>query len=210
VLCRKFGWDPAKVIKLHKEDPKTDHNCPGKNVSKADVIARVAAEMTRLAGAKPPIVPPATGDWEVGVGTAPPTLAPAVKTLRTRMAQAIVDFEARRDKQGRLTVYKLPANDGGGDYEVAGINQKYDGPAAYKLKTMIEAGRQADAEAYATDYIAKNTDFAATMTRIPCLESYLRDCIFNRGKAGATMILQIALGFAGSHASPRYQRRLGS
>jgi hypothetical protein len=37
-----------------------------------------------------------------------------------------VYFEARRDKNGHLVVYDLPKNDGGGDYEVAGINLKYD------------------------------------------------------------------------------------
>jgi hypothetical protein len=44
-LCRRFGWDIAKVLKLHKEDPRTDHDCPGKFVSKADMIARVQAAM---------------------------------------------------------------------------------------------------------------------------------------------------------------------
>ena len=33
---------------------------------------------------------------------------------RLRMAASIVDFEARRDKQGRLQIYKLPPEDGGG------------------------------------------------------------------------------------------------
>jgi hypothetical protein len=41
-----------------------------------------------------------------------------------RMAKQIVDFEARRGKRGHLQVYKLPAWDGGGRYEVAGINEK--------------------------------------------------------------------------------------
>jgi hypothetical protein len=34
------GLDPAS-LKLHKEDPRTTHDCPGRNVSKADIIARV-------------------------------------------------------------------------------------------------------------------------------------------------------------------------
>ncbi len=57
-LCRKFGWDPGKVIILHKEDPLTTHDCPGKNVHKADVIARVAAQIAELAGTTPIPVPP--------------------------------------------------------------------------------------------------------------------------------------------------------
>jgi hypothetical protein len=35
-----LGLDPAS-LKLHKEDPRTTHDCPGRNVSKADIIARV-------------------------------------------------------------------------------------------------------------------------------------------------------------------------
>lgn len=31
----------SATLKLHKEDPKTTHDCPGKNVSKADVIVRL-------------------------------------------------------------------------------------------------------------------------------------------------------------------------
>ena len=38
---------------------------------------------------------------------------------RMRMAKQIVDFEARRDKKGHLQVYKLPAWDGGGRYELS-------------------------------------------------------------------------------------------
>ncbi len=34
--------------------------------------------------------------------------------LRAKIAKSIVDFEARRDAQGHLTVYNLPAGDGGG------------------------------------------------------------------------------------------------
>jgi hypothetical protein len=33
---------------------------------------------------------------------------------RLRIAASILDFEARRDKQGRLTIYRLPLDDGGG------------------------------------------------------------------------------------------------
>jgi hypothetical protein len=49
---------------------------------------------------------------------------------RMRMAKQIVDFEARRDKKGHLQVYKLPDWDGGGRYEVAGINEKYNRKSA--------------------------------------------------------------------------------
>jgi N-acetylmuramoyl-L-alanine amidase CwlA len=39
-ICAVLGLDPQGV-KLHKEDPKTTHACPGKNVVKSEVIAEV-------------------------------------------------------------------------------------------------------------------------------------------------------------------------
>lgn len=49
VLLKHLGkpCGPA-VIRLHKEDPKTTHACPGKNVHKDDILARVAAVMGTL------------------------------------------------------------------------------------------------------------------------------------------------------------------
>lgn len=52
-LCSRFGWDPAKVIKLHKEDPKTTHACPGRNVVKLDIVTRVKDEMRHFMHAPP-------------------------------------------------------------------------------------------------------------------------------------------------------------
>jgi len=110
------------------------------------------------------------------------------------MAKWIVNQEARRDKQGRLIVYNLPANDGGGRFEVAGINERYDTIECLKLVAMLNAGQYAAAEREAAEYIATQTDAARKWTRLPAAELFLRDTIFNRGLGGATKILQMALG----------------
>ena len=39
-----MGIDPA-TLRLHKEDPKTTHDCPGSNVDKDDMIDRIQAQM---------------------------------------------------------------------------------------------------------------------------------------------------------------------
>jgi hypothetical protein len=113
--------------------------------------------------------------------------------LRLRMAKDIINFEARRDKQGHLVVYQLPANDGGGRYEVAGINEKYDKEQVDHLVYLLNAGKFDEAETYAEEYIASNTDVAAKWTDVPCIESYLRDIVFNRGEGGALRTLRHAL-----------------
>lgn len=52
----------------------------------------------------------------------------------------IVDCEARRDSKGRIQVYKLPAADGGGNIEVAGINDRYHPEQAQKMAGLIAQG----------------------------------------------------------------------
>ena len=39
-ICAILGLSPS-TIRLHKEDPATTHNCPGKNVKKGEIIAEV-------------------------------------------------------------------------------------------------------------------------------------------------------------------------
>ncbi|HWA89475.1 MAG TPA: M15 family metallopeptidase [Rhizomicrobium sp.] len=112
---------------------------------------------------------------------------------RLRMASSIVNFEARRDAQGRLKVYKLPPGDGGGTYEVAGINDRYNKQTVDQLVALIGERRYDEAEKLAADFIAQDTDRAQSWTTIPALEFYLRDCVFNRGFGGAARILQRAL-----------------
>jgi len=116
--------------------------------------------------------------------------------LRRQMAAEIVDFEARRDAHGRLMVYHPPAGDGGGAYEVAGINARYNRSTAKMLAGLIGRQRFEDAERLAVDFIARNTDCAAAWTDVPAIEFYLRDCVFNRGARGAALILQRAVGVA--------------
>lgn len=139
----------------------------------------------------------ATGESDAtpAAPVAPPAPGGATTPLqRLQMAKGILDFEARRDSKGHLQVYNLPANDGGGRFEVGGINEKYDGPMARKLAALVQGGHYAEAEDAAIEYIAGNTDPAAAWTTVPAVECYLRDCVFNRGAGGAARILQRAVG----------------
>ena len=60
---------------------------------------------------------------------------------RLQMARAIVAFEARFDHYGHLSIYRLPPDDGGGLYEVAGINDRYNPeawmPTADAMSSML-------------------------------------------------------------------------
>jgi lysozyme family protein len=130
-----------------------------------------------------------------GATAAPVPTTTVSAAERQRMAKAIVDFEARRDEQGRLAVYEIPSGDGGGAYEVAGINQRYHPREAARLKGLIEQGRHAEAEQAARDYVLAYTDVVAGWAQLGAgVEFYLRDCAFNRGPTGSAAILQRAVG----------------
>lgn len=47
ILCSTLGLDPFNDVVLHKEDPRTDHDCPGIDFARdrKDVIAAIAALM---------------------------------------------------------------------------------------------------------------------------------------------------------------------
>ncbi len=117
-------------------------------------------------------------------------------TQRLQMARFIVDREARLDAAGHLKVYKLPAGDGGGSYEIAGINDRYHLNQAEILRCLLLEGKYDEALESAVHYIANYTDIASRWTRHPATEAFVRDCVFNRGPGGALRILQSALGVA--------------
>jgi len=110
------------------------------------------------------------------------------------MAAAILGFEARRDKEGHLAVYDLPEGDGGGRYEVAGINERYNKETVDVLVSLIRQHRYDQAERLATEFIAQDTDRVGAWSSVPAIEFYLRDSVFNRGTGGGARILQRALG----------------
>jgi hypothetical protein len=109
-------------------------------------------------------------------------------------AQRIVQSEARRDSQGRLAVYNLPARDGGGRYEVAGINERYHPQKAAELAALIRAGRHEEAERQARDYIIKYTDGSAKHFDDAGVQYLVRDIAFNRGPGGANAAIRMAIG----------------
>ncbi len=119
---------------------------------------------------------------------------PALSDLRTDMVQHIVNFEARRDSDGKIRVYILREDDGGGAYEVAGVNTRYHPEAAARLRKLVEAGKQELAEAEAVEYIARYTDRTAKQAKTNAIKFLLRDIAWNRGPTGAIKTLQIALG----------------
>lgn len=134
--------------------------------------------------------PPSSG---TSVHVPGPRKSGATDKQRLAMAAAIVNYEARRDARGRLMVYELPSWDGGGSFEVAGINDRYHPQMAHKLRDLVEDGRHDEAELEVQRYLIGYTDAVKDLSPIPAIEFFLRDSAFNRGPTGAARILQYAL-----------------
>jgi murein L,D-transpeptidase YcbB/YkuD len=109
-------------------------------------------------------------------------------------ARRIVDYEARRDAQGHLKVYHLPVGDGGGEREVAGINDRYHPEVLDRIEHLLAEQKYAEAEDAAAEHIRDYTDPVAMLSEVPAVQFALRDMAFNRGPTGAVKILQDALG----------------
>jgi hypothetical protein len=107
-------------------------------------------------------------------------------------AMKTVDFEGRRDKNGNLAVYKLPSGDMGGNYEVAGINDKYHPDAFKAISSLSPSKRDQAAAEYVVQYTAPFTQ------KLPdAIRPFAQDLAFNRGVGGATKYMQQALNNLG-------------
>ena len=116
---------------------------------------------------------------------------PEQDALQTAALKTI-DFEARKDKQGNVQVYKLPAGDMGGNFEVAGINDKYH-PDAFKRISSLPAQERAKA---AAQYVKEYT--SPFVSKLPeAVQPFAQDLAFNRGLGGATKYIQQGLNTLG-------------
>ena len=109
----------------------------------------------------------------------------------------IINLEARRDKDGNITRYKLPAEDGGGKYEFAGINQKNHPKAYARINKLFNEGKHEEAEQAISDYIISYTqpasDYLATKgIKSTAAEYMLRDIYFNHGPDGFSNVMRRA------------------
>lgn len=122
----------------------------------------------------------------------PPTAPAQQPSGELPLPLQTVEWEGRKDKQGNLAVYKLPTGDMGGNFEVAGINDRYH-PEAFKAISSLPAQERAKA---AAEYIQGYT--APLVEKLPqALQPFTQDLAFNRGLGGATKYIQQGLNALG-------------
>jgi hypothetical protein len=112
--------------------------------------------------------------------------------LKSWVAGNTINWEARRDRQGNIAVYDIPAGDYGGTREVAGITDKYH-PEAFKRISALPPERR---EAAAAEYVLNYTSPVASLVPDP-LKAQAVDLSFNRGPTGYTRLVQEGLNRIG-------------
>lgn len=120
----------------------------------------------------------------------------------------IFNSEKQVDANGNLKVYYLHADDGGGAFEIAGINVEYHRDEANALKTLVEQGQYQQAEARAKAYIGQYTNTVTSISNgNPGIDYALRDACFNRGLGGASWMAKYVVGLPTSQRQATAEQR---
>lgn len=123
--------------------------------------------------------------------------AQAQDPLINAALQYTVNWEGRKDKQGNLMVYQLPSGDGGGTFEVAGINDRFHPQAAKEIAALPPEQRAMAAAKYIRAYTAP------LVNQLPAeMQGFAQDLAFHRGPSGATRFIQQGLADMGFDIRP--------
>lgn len=168
--------------------------CDGDTLLQSHRLGEEGFNIQKIQPVKLSVLTPAAGTALMDIQTQ------VLKYGRERvMGNMLIGSEARRDRFGRLIVYTPPDGDGGGAFEVAGINAASHPEEARKLRDLIAAGRYDEAEREANRYIVRYTNPVASLvkasglSRADGVEYFLRDIYFNGGPGGFNKVLNRAL-----------------
>ena len=187
----KFSVNPSKDVSLRNDMVARELTGTGYEPVPEEIRRIAPIEKAREYAKQMPQVTPEQPTLEFIEEQQPMQTKPEQDALQTAALKTI-DFEARKDKQGNVQVYKLPAGDMGGNFEVAGINDKYH-PDAFKRISSLPAQERAQA---AAQYVKEYT--SPFVSKLPeAVQPFAQDLAFNRGMGGATKYIQQGLNTLG-------------
>lgn len=185
-----FSINPSRDVGL-RQDAELKKNMIAKELAEEGVPS-VPSEIIKnipLRGVAP--IQPTSG-YEI-IKEEPMKTEPTTDPLLDA-ARKTVDFEARKDKAGNVAVYQLPSGDGGGTYEVAGINDRYHPGEATRLAALPPEQRADAAALYIRKYTAPVVDAMPQQVK-----AFTQDMVFNRGPTGAVRYFQRGLNSLGQN-----------
>jgi len=187
----RFSINPSKDVSLRNDMVARELTGTGYEPVPEEVRRIAPIEKAREYAKQMPQVTPEQPTLDFIEEQQPMQTKPEQDALQTAALKTI-DFEARKDKQGNVQVYKLPAGDMGGNFEVAGINDKYH-PDAFKRISSLPAQQRAQA---AAQYVKEYT--SPFVSKLPeAVQPFAQDLAFNRGMGGATKYIQQGLNTLG-------------
>ena len=190
----KFAMNPSKDVELRKDMVARELTGTGYEAVPEEIRRIAPIEKAREYAKQAPQASQAVPEQPAFDFVEEPQAMqtkPEQDTLQMAALKTI-DFEARKDKQGNVQVYKLPAGDMGGNFEVAGINDKYH-PDAFKRISSLPAQERAQA---AAQYVKEYT--SPFVSKLPeAVQPFAQDLAFNRGMGGATKYIQQGLNTLG-------------
>jgi len=191
----KFAMNPSKDVELRKDMVARELTGTGYEAVPDEI--RKIAPIEKAKEYFNQSIRPAKQQPELDFIEEPQTMQtkPKQDILQTAALKTI-DWEARKDKQGNVQVYKLPAGDMGGNFEVAGINDKYH-PDAFKRIAALPAQERAQA---AAQYVKEYTSPFVNKLPEP-IRPFAQDLAFNRGMGGATKYIQQGLNTLGQNVA---------
>lgn len=130
-------------------------------------------------------------EWDIGIGDTPvEPPKPVDRSWLIPGVKKIIDWEAKKDKNGNLQVYRP----GDGSYEVAGISSNAHKATVDAIIALLGEGKNSEAVLEVAKFIIDFTNPAEKWHEDNGVEFFCRDCIYNRGLRGAALILQRAVG----------------
>jgi hypothetical protein len=190
----KFAMNPSKDVELRKDMVARELTGTGYEAVPEEIRRIAPIEKAREYAKQAPQASQAVPEQPAFDFVEEPQAMqtkPEQDALQTAALKTI-DWEARKDKQGNVQVYKLPAGDMGGNFEVAGINDKYH-PDAFKRISSLPAQERAQA---AAQYVKEYT--SPFVSKLPeAVQPFAQDLAFNRGMGGATKYIQQGLNTLG-------------
>ena len=187
----KFSMNPSRDISLRNDMVARELTGTGYEPVPEEVRRIAPIEKARENAKQMPQVTSEQPTLEFIEEPQPMQAKPEQDALQAAALKTI-DWEARKDKQGNVQVYKLPAGDMGGNFEVAGINDKYH-PDAFKRISSLPAQERAQA---AAQYVKEYT--RPFVSKLPeAVQPFAQDLAFNRGMGGATKYIQQGLNTLG-------------
>ncbi len=197
-------FDNVVAPRFNQFEPLLDENAEYGLPGEPEDLDAASLFQPRRADFTPPLPPSSRSAREpsddplAAYALPPPTPAQEASAARPTgdfdPAEFTFNSEARRDKQGRLSVYAPPSGDGGGSFEVAGITARYQPKEAARLRELIRAGRHDEAEEQAKAFYRQRAEPFTRHTDNRGLQLQLSDTVHHRGEGGLRRVLQRATG----------------